>query len=162
VAADGNGRVYQWIGKAWSSVRTLDSVGDTFSVSCTSTHFCVAFGESSGFATWNGHRWTFRTGPTGEQTASGMSCSSPTFCMSIDAFGHAESWNGHNWSEPETFDPNQFLNTVSCSKSYQCEAVDDSNIVVYFSDKSRPTSIPGVCLASACLGSKTGVAVQPA
>ncbi len=44
VAADGYYRVFQWNGRVWSSVRTLDRETDAFTVSCTSVRFCVALG----------------------------------------------------------------------------------------------------------------------
>jgi hypothetical protein len=155
VAADGNGREFQWNGRVWSPIRTLESMADTFNLSCTSVRFCVALGENSTFATWDGHRWKFRDGPAGEHFASGVSCSSPTFCLSIDDSGNAESWNGTTWSAPELVDPNQYLIAVSCSRAFSCEAVDGEKSVVYFTDTSKPPSIAEVCALGGCLGSTT-------
>jgi hypothetical protein len=96
-------------------------------VSCTSTSFCVAVGNSiqqsdgTTFASieqWNGTTWNVMPSPTAN--LAGVSCTSPSFCMAGGASG-IEQWNGSTWSTVPS--PSGHIVGVSCTSASFCEAV---------------------------------------
>jgi hypothetical protein len=75
-----------------------------WSMSCTSTKFCMAGGQhmvdgSGWVARWNGTVWSAsKVDPAGYSLYS-VSCTSTTFCMATDS-GRYLRWNGTKWSAP--------------------------------------------------------------
>jgi hypothetical protein len=103
-----SGLAERWNGKNWTArkVRALAALGfDTGSVSCASTHACMAVGPAA-TAELNGSRWSEQTPhPTGLM---GVSCLSRRACTAVGAASQgtlAERWNGTRWSREQTLNP---------------------------------------------------------
>jgi hypothetical protein len=106
-----------------------------FSVSCTSTTFCMAVGESNVtaseglealFEQWNGTTWTMTTPADIELSA--VSCVSSTFCFALGESGSGsaviEHWNGLTWTEVATPTPTYgILSGIKCTSISFCMVV---------------------------------------
>jgi alpha-tubulin suppressor-like RCC1 family protein len=131
-----------WNGTAWSEapeLRGLPGQSELNGVSCASSNFCVAVGQSyatigkdlqgSAVEQWNGETWSHVKSPYGE--LNDVSCVSVTFCMAIGRTslgGEIEinSWNGTNWSvvpSPSVDVAEAVLSGVSCTSVQRCVAV---------------------------------------
>lgn len=117
-------------------------------VSCPTTTWCTAVGDSPGAPTlplaeaWNGTTWTTVTtpDPAGAKLAelTSVSCASTTSCVAVGyqkAAGSgvrppenlSEIWNGTAWTlvpaPPATGETDNLLNGVSCASADYCVAV---------------------------------------
>jgi hypothetical protein len=117
-------------------------------VSCPTTTWCTAVGDSPGAPTlplaeaWNGTSWTTETtpDPAGAKSAelTGVSCTSTTSCVAVGYEKTAgagvrppenlsEIWNGTAWTIAPvpgvTGDNDNLLNGVSCPSASYCVAV---------------------------------------
>ena len=153
--ADSAGRyqsfVATWNGSTWSDqeiAATLNAGGssEVYSVSCSSSTFCVAGGSyedsashfQSFVSTWNGSTWSDQEIASslnlgGNSAAKSVTCSSSTFCVAggyyYDTPGTSQSfvatWNGGTWSVQEiaaalNVGGNSLVSTVNCVSSNFC------------------------------------------
>lgn len=115
---------------------------DLYSVSCVTTHFCVAAGDAGTNHTllerWNGIGWTVmaHADPVGTHYAvlNGVSCSTTTFCQAVGFWRAsathnellADRWNGSACTTLATPSPHPTLSEwftgVSCHDSKFCMA----------------------------------------
>jgi hypothetical protein len=142
-----------WSGSSWGQLDTPNPVMPGFNVgfqssfsavSCTSSTFCVAVGNSSVgelvytlAEVWNGSIWSIQAtpDPVDPSELSGVSCTSPTFCMAIgtDARSQplAEEWDGNTWTQMTVPVPEGTTNTdpinVDCVTETFCVAVGTSS-----------------------------------
>ena len=149
----------EWNGSSWSMFETPNPAMPGFNegyessfsgVSCTSSTFCVAVGQSSELElvytlaeVWNGSVWSITPtwNATNEPTGlSGVSCTSPTFCSAVGSYGLtddpagvqplAEEWNGSAWSQvtiPTGEDSTStYLHKINCTSATFCVAVGSS------------------------------------
>jgi hypothetical protein len=130
----------RWNGSTWSAQTLAAPVTGLDVVSCPSTSFCMATGESFTTQRWNGSTWTqgSMTPPNGgEWEISGVSCVSSSSCVAVGFFasiGHSrplsEHWNGTSWSAREAFDKSgsgAFFSGVSCLSPTSCVSVGRYN-----------------------------------
>ncbi len=136
------------------TVGTIPSSGpggiDTLhAVSCTTSTFCVATGQSGAangslIEQWNGTAWSVVANPasTGPVVLNGVSCVGTSFCAAVGQVGGStpviEQWDGSAWtlatqSAPLATTPAQF-NGVTCTSSTNCVAVG--------SETSAATTVP--------------------
>jgi hypothetical protein len=101
-----------WNGKSWKTHLPPNPSGSSshalVGVSCLSTKFCAAVGDSltskgafvSLGETWNGKSWKVQKTPEGKQKGLSelfdVSCASATSCLSVGSL--AATWNGKSWS----------------------------------------------------------------
>jgi hypothetical protein len=118
------------------------------SVSCTSTHYCIAVGTAHisrlGVGTslalaWNGRGWqvlpTPGTGPGGSSLA-GVDCRSARRCIAVGSVGSvstglsplAERWNGRSWRRLMMPGHDGGLHAVSCTSASACLAVGSDQL----------------------------------
>jgi hypothetical protein len=95
-------------------------------VSCVSTTFCEALGNSDSTgafaARWNGTSWHTQNLP-GEVFAGSVSCASAAFCEVVGG-NSADVWNGSSWSaQTIPGSGSASLAGVSCVSAAFCEAV---------------------------------------
>jgi hypothetical protein len=159
VAGDGNGRTLQWDGSKWFFPRLLNlpDIADSFTVSCTSSSFCLALGaNTSEVVTWNGTQWHYRTGPSFVGGDGIVSCLSPRYCVAVGDGGQASSWSGRAWSQVQNVDPisDNFFNGISCSAAGFCEAVTTEDHFIYFYERGRTPQLPLLCAQFACQGTR--------
>jgi len=147
----------EWDGSSWSLLDTPnptkpgfnEGYNSTFSgVSCTSSSFCVAVGNSSSDGleyplaeVWDGSVWSITPAwdaanqPTG---LGGVSCTSSMSCLAVGSYGSpgsaaggvqplVEQWNGSTWSQvtvpiPEN-STDTYLSKISCYSQTFCVAV---------------------------------------
>ena len=123
----------RWNGSSWRLQRVPSSPGSTevrlTGVSCVSTTFCIAVGNSFGtgmFAErWNGTSWRTQNLPDNVGLGA-VSCASATFCE-VASGGGGDVWNGSSWSAQTIPSPANStftsLTGVSCVSAAFCEAV---------------------------------------
>jgi hypothetical protein len=129
-----------WNGKSWAMTKKMPLVPAKatsgvrlWGLSCVSTKFCSAVGDSlnsklafvSLGETWNGKSWKIQPTPAGKQKGLSelfdVSCLSAKFCLSTGSL--AAEWNGKSWSS-KAFpvpSPKDITNAVSLS----CLSVKD-------------------------------------
>jgi hypothetical protein len=112
--------IERWNGTSWkivSSPNVASVSNDLAAVSCFSTTFCMAVGDTinGSFLTqttaekWNGSKWSVvkpkNVSTTHDQFLWGASCSTATFCMAVGYFdtasgeyGLTEKWSTSAWS----------------------------------------------------------------
>lgn len=98
----GAGMAERWNGSKWT-VRRIRPGIDLASLSCASTHICMAVGPST----------EVRLSRTGWSTAktpsqhdfSAVSCPAKRTCIAVGGGTLAERWNGHRWSRQQTPNP---------------------------------------------------------
>ncbi len=112
-----------------------------YSVSCVSTTFCLAVGEHSNFAEYNGTNWFAPTSSPAADLVS-ISCASTTFCMSTDG-SNAYVYDGSGWLPygPIGSAGTSSVVSVSCPTSSFCAAVDAIGNAYTFNGSSWTTSI---------------------
>jgi hypothetical protein len=127
-----------WNGKSW--VMHLppspagQSSGSLLGVSCASTKFCNAVGDSlttklafvSLGEVWNGKSWTVKPTPAGKQkigsTLFDVSCQSAKVCLAVGNL--AAQWNGTSWtSVPFPVPPGK--STITNAVSLSCLSAND-------------------------------------
>lgn len=149
VGADDNGETFQWNGFRWSAAAPLDqpAVGDSFHVSCTSAHFCLALGlgTSDAFA-WNGRAWTRQPSPDLPWGNGVLSCTTPDFCIGTDDTGNVSAWNGRDWSTPVTVSDiaGSGIQAISCAGG-ACEIVLGAGQFAYLYAGKHPPKLPVLC-----------------
>ena len=126
------------------AARSMASGSDELSsISCTSTHYCIAVGTvhinrlgagTSLALAWNGRGWqvlpTPGTGPGGSSLA-GVDCRSARRCIAVGSVGSvssgltplAERWNGRTWRRLKMPAHDGSLHAVSCTSASRCMAV---------------------------------------
>jgi hypothetical protein len=128
-----------WNGTSWRLQSAPHPAGDSSlqlnAVSCTSTAFCEAWGDTSPESgngqevaeQWNGRSWHLQTVPP-DSSAVSVSCVSPTACEAVGLgagnVGSAWVWNGSSWTTQTL--PSQLsgvLTGVSCVSPVFCETV---------------------------------------
>ena len=142
--------IEQWNGHTWTIVTAPDVAGvsnDLNAVSCSSTTFCVAAGDTldASFVgqtlieQWDGHAWSVVASPNRSPQSNllwGVSCATASFCVSTgyydtDAgeFALIERWNGHKWAATKAPNhtrgasfPTDDLWSVSCVSTTFCMA----------------------------------------
>jgi hypothetical protein len=142
--------IEQWNGLNWSIASSPNPAGvpnnRLFGVSCTSSSFCVAVGESIAplprtlALQWNGATWSIATTPntlaTEPNNLSGVTCKNPSWCIAVGSSVSAgatanltliEQWNGATWSIVPSPAPapnqDEFLSGVTCPSESFCVAV---------------------------------------
>ncbi|HEY2272332.1 MAG TPA: IPT/TIG domain-containing protein [Jatrophihabitantaceae bacterium] len=125
-------------GTEWSKPVTIDS-HRLQSVSCSSSHYCVAV-DIRGYAiTYNGNRWgTPQAIDLGRRLK--VSCAAGQVCAAIDSGGHALVLKNGTWSKPRTLEPfGTGLSAVSCGGPTLCMVVaQDGNAIEYDGSKWLP------------------------
>ena len=81
-----------WDGTAWSLAAHPKATGALYSVSCTTTSFCMIDGLAN--FEWTGSAVMPVTGPIG----SSVSCTSPSFCMANVSATTTAEWNESAWA----------------------------------------------------------------
>lgn len=127
-----------WNGSTWTSMSVpTDQGGHLAAVSCVSTHFCAALGDTGSgslFEMWDGATWTVVG--RGGTALSGVSCRTTKFCVAVGGpdeesvrFSKAGSsyvWNGSTWRFVKMPKPPDvrwsFLSAVSCRSRTFCLA----------------------------------------
>ena len=118
------------------------------SISCTSTHYCIAVGTARisrlGAGTsialaWNGRGWqvlpTPRTGQAGSSLA-GVDCRNARQCIAVGSVGSvasgqnplAERWNGRTWRRLPMPSLDGGLDAVACTSASRCMAVGSDRL----------------------------------
>jgi hypothetical protein len=116
-------------------------IEEFLSVSCASTSFCMAVGNTGDgtapllIERWDGNGWTAQTPalPTDYQPSmlTGVSCASTSFCMAVgqdaNANTAAERWDGTSWSLLPVPSPagaaSAALGAISCADADTCVAI---------------------------------------
>jgi hypothetical protein len=140
-------------------------------ISCTSTSFCMAFGETERsfyVEMYNGSFWSGQNDPGGAPNLalSGISCASTSFCVAIGVYSpvppgpgvmfHSiiEKYNGASWSLSNTYPTPTgtlySLLSVSCTSTFFCVAVGGYSL-------SIPLNAPDVALVETYNGSSWSV-----
>jgi hypothetical protein len=143
----------RWNGAGWQVVSSPEGLltNSAFSsVSCTSSSFCLAVGESTTpgvaggdtlAATWNGASWSALDDPSGPAAGaqlSAVSCVGPAFCLSLGnipgggIFGVTPIelvWSGSGWSVPDVSASLPPVGALSCASSTFCMAAADNNFM---------------------------------
>jgi hypothetical protein len=130
--------IEQFDGSGWTEqvVPTLNANANVTldSVSCVSTTFCMAVGQSPGtgpalVAEFNGTSWSLLTTPLASSNPSdgiqleGVSCISATFCMVAGANPVAMAqFNGSTWNFDATPAGSEGYDDVTCSSVQLCVA----------------------------------------
>jgi len=139
----------RWGGSSWTVVPTpvAGTDPDLLAVSCPSTTFCVAVGQTGrtlvgdGFGdrhahalleAWNGAGWSVQTTPAGsvpESGLTGVSCVSRSFCIAV---GSPVSivWDGTGWKQiriPTARYDTELLG-ISCVATTACTAVGQYSV----------------------------------
>jgi hypothetical protein len=117
------------------------SANDSLSaVSCPTTTFCFAVGQSSGgkahtlIEKWNGSKWAIVASPNNGSQGSnlfGVSCVSSVFCMAVGQYDSStktliEQWNGATWTVVDAHSLGtkaHGLEAVDCVSTAFCMAV---------------------------------------
>jgi alpha-tubulin suppressor-like RCC1 family protein len=129
--------VESWNGETWSGIPSPapEGVGELEGVSCVSTKFCVAvgntfFGHRALVESWNGAEWSVVPSPSTVGSLHGVSCVSARHCVAVgQSSSHTlvESWDGSTWAILESPNPEGIgvpqLNGVSCVSARSCTAV---------------------------------------
>jgi hypothetical protein len=107
---------------------------DLTGVSCVSTRFCFAVGQSTTGAlieTWDGHSWTLIATPKvgGTSFLTDVACVSADSCMAVGGVNGGnlvERWNGQSWRVGAA-PPGPFvMRRLTCSPSGLCGAIGNS------------------------------------
>ena len=140
-------------GSSWSMPVSIDGIfgTDFFSVSCPSSSFCMALGDSYTGAfvdqalAYNGGSWSTPTNidSGGGEVLWSVSCPSSSFCAGTDDRGNALTYASSLWSAPTSIDGTNQIFSVSCASSSFCVALEGfGNAMIYNgSSWSEPTSI---------------------
>jgi hypothetical protein len=140
-------------GKTWSIQKLPPRAGAIdsalTSISCTSSHFCIAVGSYTNSAhgvftlaeRWDGTKWSIQAtpNPTNEfgNALAGVSCASSSACTAVGSASQntvggggsaqthplAERWNGKRWALMKIQGPASGLAGVSCPSTTACTAV---------------------------------------
>jgi hypothetical protein len=154
VAADGNQRTLQWNGRSWFFPRALNALNVSFSISCTSSTYCLAVTyQTPAYLIWNGKRWAYHPGRETDPRGAYVSCSTQTFCVALDWHGAAAEWNGSSWGPLQLVNPTDTdVTAISCSTAMGCEAVSGRNHFVYLYSRDDPPKTTVVCSRFGCGG----------
>ncbi len=127
--ASGESATYN--GHSWSRAIKMGPKKDTYEVSCPTTTFCAAVGDSaipgqaSAILAFDGRSWinygVFPTRGAKDRLVS-VSCSTPQFCMAVNLDGEILGFNGKTWSPSRPFGAASLV-SVSCASSGFCMAV---------------------------------------
>jgi hypothetical protein len=176
--------VETWNGTSWSVAPSPNSGSESEQlegVSCVSSTFCVAVGDTSvgGFvADWSGSAWTDTLDLGSAGDFGGVSCTSTTFCAAagLGPSGQSlvEMWNGTSWTSTPTPSPGTEgspLQAISCVNSTSCVAAgnsdgtrEESNLVMSWDGTSwvvpsQPTVGNAYLTGVSCTGTTRCVAV---
>jgi hypothetical protein len=141
-----------WNGSSWTIHLPPNPSGTTGNalsgVSCESTSFCNAVGESlptkgairSLGEEWGGKSWTIKATPAGKQSVGSVlydvSCVSTSFCLSSGTL--AARWSGSAWLSEALPTPKGSIETnaaaVSCLSPTDCTAAGDYRLSITTSD----------------------------
>ena len=135
----------RWDGSEWSLASlSLPSNAELHDVTCLSSEWCVAVGETPGLTggtvvgEWNGSEWAAVESPDLPETQDrlkGVSCLSPNSCVAVGSSGLEssysaetliETWDGSSWeiqSSPNLPEVGNRLMDVSCTSASDCIAV---------------------------------------
>jgi hypothetical protein len=130
------------VGDAWVASRLAQPplpTGQLSAVSCPSTRFCAALGQSSRgplAMTWDGRAWSLRAPPAvsaGSSTTLALSCASARFCVAMPLGSPRgtrvvfDVWDGVRWSAgglPSSVTrPGEVVNAVTCRSPRFCVLV---------------------------------------
>jgi hypothetical protein len=135
--------IEHWNGSSWRQdvvpvPRSTDNFAILTDISCLTTAFCVAVGETGKAAfveRWNGLKWTLTTPPLAAGALlTGVSCPTVSSCFAVGLGGSGnkslvEQWNGTKWSGSDTPGPaaanTAGLQDISCVSRTDCIAVGD-------------------------------------
>ena len=127
-----------WDGTNWSTqhafLKRAELGAGLYSVSCTSTSFCLAVGsdelQDPIAEIWNGTDWKLTPAPAenGGGGFTDVACITATDCVAVGApdteqDGLAEQWNGKTWTVLQTPAGEGELESVSCTSATACIAV---------------------------------------
>ncbi len=121
-----------WNGSRWSYKQPVDIGGSDVltTVSCVSSSFCIALGESNNgggsIERWDGSRWSREAGLTRVQNGvSAVSCITPRSCLAVGSA--TVRWSGWKWSVLPAPGPHMnLLVGLSCTSMQSCVAVGDT------------------------------------
>jgi hypothetical protein len=126
----------EYIGGAWGKVMPVyhHSGNGIRALSCTSHTFCMASGDQSETARWNGTAWVVRSISDYNGFGNFVSCTAPSYCLEVgsgtEGGGRSATWDGHGWSAEQTFLSRQQLTAVSCAPgSRTCIAMTETGQV---------------------------------
>jgi hypothetical protein len=128
-----------WNGTSWSEVQSPDGTGQgsgLVSLSCPTTSFCMALGQTLGTTgaevplalQWNGATWTVPSLSAGSPPIGSVSCPTTTSCMAASDNTYTE-WNGSSWTTlptTETSDDDE-AQGVTCVTMSFCLSVGSRN-----------------------------------
>ncbi len=160
VATDAIGQHVTMTGTTWSApsafgtLRSLQMLG----VSCSSTSFCVAVGETSNFAPvdyyfYNGV-WTFDSvnlGPTHTSAFDAVSCTTTNVCLATDFGGGVTTFTlatspsvsfSHTTVAIDPSLTTYIANSISCLSATSCVAGSNVNQVSSFNGTTWTTTTP--------------------
>jgi hypothetical protein len=140
VVVDDHGATYMFNGTSWSNGPTISS--GLSAVSCVTTQWCVAIGESDAYVYSNG-QWGAGVPAPGQDSLEAISCASQTFCMIVNSHGSATVFDGLSWGEAIQAEPaNETTPTfqaVSCPNTSLCVALDSEGQAVEYQNGSWET-----------------------
>lgn len=127
-AIDSGGYFYTSRNGQWyDGPRVEKAAGDVlWSLSCTSTRFCVAIDLTGRAYTYNGTKWSGDTMVAALGLYS-VSCGATYFCVASDLLGGAYVYNGTKWLPRVVVSKKGVLHGVSCANASSCVAVDSSD-----------------------------------
>ena len=141
----------RWNGSTWTAMPAAGVQGQAGAVSCPTTTYCLAVGESisrSGYGPvaieWNGSAWRLAPRPPGPfrsssgcpdcvvipPTFSAVSCSTPVSCVVLGsgAGSFVFEWDGTAWTKlPLPFSGG--IGSVSCAPGGACLGIGGSKVV---------------------------------
>lgn len=121
----------RWDGMRWTvqPLNFVEAGAELSAVSCASSVFCAAVGESSRNTTlaarWDGMSWTIESSPSlgSDVGLTGVSCVSAAACTAVGGVS-ALRWNGRRWFKQSTSRTSgDMLEAVSCVSRTSCTGV---------------------------------------
>ena len=150
VATSNGSALYTFSGGQWSSpTRLLSGTGagkpaQLTSVSCASASFCLATGNTHGYA-YSGGSWARGVAVEHGTMLTSVSCASAQFCAAVDSGGNVYTYSGSSWSKPRPVST-VGLSWVSCPTAAFCLASGPGTALYAYSGGAWAASGP---LASA-------------
>jgi len=124
----GSSRTARFDGTSITTARASTGLFAIDSMSCVSTTFCMATGETNTAVVkvlrWDGSTWHQMTASTGGAEILSLSCPSTQFCLAVTSWAGYLTFNGTSWSSAHGYSTTAFNPVqVSCTASTFCWAV---------------------------------------